>query len=260
MIRRVQPDFVVTAADEVAADALTAVAETGSAELVPSARSVRLTADREGLRRLAADELGLPTAPFWFAGRSTSSGRWPPTPAFRCCVKPLAAVGGEGQSVVAGAGDVEPAWQRAVSAGGRLAAQPGAGRNAGRDRVSRHPARCAQRWPGRAGRSSSAHPSVIGEPRRRAGVLAAAAPEPGRAGCRQVDRRAHRQGARRARRVRRRIDDQRRRGVLRRRHRPPVESAWVTLRTQRLSEFELQARAILGLPVDTMMISPGAAE
>jgi len=39
----------------------------------------------------------------------------------------------------------------------------------------------------------------------------------------------------------------------------PPKSAWVTLRSQRLSAFELNARAILGLPVDTMMISPGAA-
>ena len=68
VIRRLQPNFVVTASDVVAADALTAVAETGSAEVFPTARCARLTADREGLRRLAADELGLPTAPFWFAG------------------------------------------------------------------------------------------------------------------------------------------------------------------------------------------------
>ena len=74
VIRRLQPDFVVTATDAVSPDALAAVeapeagAEHGFTELVPSARSVRLTTDREGLRRYAADQLGLPTAPFWFAG------------------------------------------------------------------------------------------------------------------------------------------------------------------------------------------------
>ncbi|MGB6513405.1 MAG: phosphoribosylglycinamide formyltransferase 2, partial [Mycobacterium sp.] len=68
VIGRLRPHFVVTASDVVAADALTTVAETGSAEVFPTARCARLTADREGLRRLAADELGLPTAPFWFAG------------------------------------------------------------------------------------------------------------------------------------------------------------------------------------------------
>ena len=68
LIRRLQPNFVVTASDVVAGDALTAAAETGAVEVFPTARCARLTADREGLRRLAADELGLPTAPFWFAG------------------------------------------------------------------------------------------------------------------------------------------------------------------------------------------------
>ena len=70
-IGRLQPDFVVTAADAVSLDTLDALAtgpDNELAELVPSARTVRLTADREGLRRLAADQLGLPTAPFWFAG------------------------------------------------------------------------------------------------------------------------------------------------------------------------------------------------
>ena len=70
-IKRLQPDFVVTAADAVSLDALDALAagpDNELTELVPSARTVRLTADREGLRRLAADQLGLPTAPFWFVG------------------------------------------------------------------------------------------------------------------------------------------------------------------------------------------------
>ena len=67
-LQRLRPDFVVTATDAVAAGALDALATgpgTDYTELVPSARAVRLCADREGLRRLAADELGMPTAPFW---------------------------------------------------------------------------------------------------------------------------------------------------------------------------------------------------
>ena len=67
-IERSRPHFVVTTSDGVSAAALTTVAETATAEFVPTPRCVRLTSDREGLRRLAADELGLPTAPFWFAG------------------------------------------------------------------------------------------------------------------------------------------------------------------------------------------------
>ena len=66
-IQRMQPNFVVTATEAVAIEALEAL-EAG--EPVPSARSVRLTADRERLRTLAADELGLPTAPFWACRRT----------------------------------------------------------------------------------------------------------------------------------------------------------------------------------------------
>lgn len=70
VIRRLQPDFLVTVTAAVSVDALDAVeqADGECTELVPNARAVRCTADREGLRRLAADQLGLPTAPFWFVG------------------------------------------------------------------------------------------------------------------------------------------------------------------------------------------------
>src|ERR1700756_532745 len=73
LIEREQPDYVVTEAIDpgepvIDNDALVAVGERGLTDVVPTARSSRLTLDREGLRRLAADELGLPTAPFWFGG------------------------------------------------------------------------------------------------------------------------------------------------------------------------------------------------
>ena len=68
MIGGLQPDFLVSLADAISDDALDALGGGEFIELVPSVRSVRITRDREGLRRLAADQLGLPTAPFWFVG------------------------------------------------------------------------------------------------------------------------------------------------------------------------------------------------
>jgi phosphoribosylglycinamide formyltransferase 2 len=65
---RPQPNFVVMVGGVVAADALAATAETGFSQVFPAAPGAALTADREALRRLATDELGLPTAPSWFAG------------------------------------------------------------------------------------------------------------------------------------------------------------------------------------------------
>ena len=66
-IERANPRVVVAESGVIAVDALVAAAERGL-EVFPTPRSVRMTMDREGMRRLAADELGLPTVPFWFAG------------------------------------------------------------------------------------------------------------------------------------------------------------------------------------------------
>ena len=67
-ISSVAPDYVVVDTNAVAIEALRAAADGGSTQVVPGVHATRLSLDREGMRRLAADELGLPTAPFWFAG------------------------------------------------------------------------------------------------------------------------------------------------------------------------------------------------
>ena len=87
-------------------------------ELVPSARGVRLTTDREGLRRLAAEELGLPTAPFWFVGSVGELEDVAADAGFPLLLKPVAGAAG-GASVVAGPDDIELAWHLAVGPGGR---------------------------------------------------------------------------------------------------------------------------------------------
>ena len=119
VIGRVQPTYVVVDTNAVAIDALTAAAESGSTQVVPSVRATRLSLDREGMRRLAADELGLPTAPFWFAGSVAELTAIAGHAGFPLVVKPVIGVPGEGQSVLLRPEDVEPAWQRAVAAGGR---------------------------------------------------------------------------------------------------------------------------------------------
>lgn len=67
-INRAGPDVVVTVTDQVSVEALRLAAQSGQVAVVPSARSVRLAADREQMRRLVTEELGVPTVPFWFAG------------------------------------------------------------------------------------------------------------------------------------------------------------------------------------------------
>src|SRR6476620_8733269 len=117
VIEKENPRYVVAEAGVIAADALIAVAERGDIEVFPTPRSTRLSIDREGLRRLAADELGLPTVPFWFAGSVEELTAVSEHAGFPLVVKPIAAVGGDGQSVLLRADDVEPAWRRAVAAG-----------------------------------------------------------------------------------------------------------------------------------------------
>src|SRR5215218_3872026 len=117
VIEKEHPRYVVAEANLTAADALIAVAERGDVEVFPTPRSTRLSLDREGLRRLAADELGLPTAPFWFAGSAEELSAVALHAGFPLVVKPIAAAPGEGESVLVRAEDVEPAWHRAIAAG-----------------------------------------------------------------------------------------------------------------------------------------------
>ena len=116
IIERANPLYVVSESGVIAVDALVAAAERGL-EVYPTPRSVRMIQDREGLRRMAADELGLPTAPFWFAGSVDELTAVAEHAGFPLVVKPVAGVPGEGQSVLLRSEDVEAAWQRAVAAG-----------------------------------------------------------------------------------------------------------------------------------------------
>src|SRR5258705_6069601 len=117
LIEKEIPRYVVAEAGVIAADALIAVAERGNIGVFPTPRSTRLAIDREGLRRLAADELGLPTAPFWFAGSVEELPAVAEHAGFPLVVKPIAAAPGDGQSVVLRVDDVEPAWHRALAVG-----------------------------------------------------------------------------------------------------------------------------------------------
>src|SRR5690349_12028655 len=127
LIDRVKPRHLVADAADVAAETLIAIAERGDVEVFPTPRSTRLGQDAEGLRRLAADELGLPTAPFWFAGSVDELTAVAAHAGFPLVVKPVAAAApGEGESVMLRPEDVEPAWRRAAagtSSGQRVIAE-----------------------------------------------------------------------------------------------------------------------------------------
>jgi phosphoribosylglycinamide formyltransferase 2 len=267
LIRRLQPDFVVASPDAVSPDALNALnaiegrsdgaSESGEFELVPSARSLRLTADREGLRRLAADELGLPTAPFWFVGSLGELEAVAAHAGYPLLVKPAAGVA-SAASLAKGADDVERAWQRAVgppaAASTRVLAETKVEiefhitlivvRSEGpHGPVIEFCAPIGHADPG-ADEPESWQPQQLTTPALDAAKSIAA-------------RIVKALGGRGAFSVELMINGDE---VYFEDVSPcPQETAWVTLRSQRLSAFELQARAILGLAVDAMMVSPAAA-
>jgi phosphoribosylglycinamide formyltransferase 2 len=261
LIRRLQPDFVVTATDAVSTDALDALAagpDNELTQLVPSARTVRLTADREGLRRLAADELGLPTAPFWFVESVDGLKAVAAHAGFPLLVKPVTGAG-RGHSVVAGSDDIEPAWQRVV--GSEAGAQHHRVLAETVVEIESDVTMLVVRSEGPHGPliqfcSPIGHRSADGDvleswqPQEMSTVALDAAKS-------IAARIVKALGGRGIFSVELMIngDEVYFVDVTAR----PRQSAWVTLRSQRLSAFELQARAILGLPLDAMMMSPGAA-
>jgi phosphoribosylglycinamide formyltransferase 2 len=119
LIEQERPQLIVPEIEAIATDALANVERDGLAQVIPTARAVRLTMNREGIRRLAAEELGLPTSPYRFAdGLEALEEAIETTPGigYPCVVKPVMSSSGKGQTVVRSNADVPAAWQYAESA------------------------------------------------------------------------------------------------------------------------------------------------
>lgn len=114
-----RPHFIVPEIEAIATESLLAIESEGLAEVVPSARAVHLTMNREGIRRLAAEELGLPTSPYAFADSVESLHMAIERIGFPCFVKPVMSSSGKGQSMLRSVDDIEPAWEYARE-GGRV--------------------------------------------------------------------------------------------------------------------------------------------
>ncbi|MFW6851767.1 formate-dependent phosphoribosylglycinamide formyltransferase [Burkholderia gladioli] len=119
LVEAEQPHLIVPEIEAIATDALAAIESERLAEVIPTARATQLTMNREGIRRLAAEELGLPTSPYAFAQSIEEFRAAVASIGFPCVVKPVMSSSGKGQSVLRGEADVEPAWQHAM-AGGRV--------------------------------------------------------------------------------------------------------------------------------------------
>lgn len=120
LIEREKPHIVVPEIEAIATGMLVQIEREGLATVIPTARAAQLTMNREGIRRLAAETLQLPTSPYVFADsldelRSAIDERI----GYPCIVKPVMSSSGKGQSKVDCAAEVEAAWHYAAS-GGRV--------------------------------------------------------------------------------------------------------------------------------------------
>jgi phosphoribosylglycinamide formyltransferase 2 len=116
VIEAERPHLVVPEIEAIATETLVALEAEGQ-RVVPTARAARLTMDREGIRRLAAEELGLLTSPYRFASTEAEYREAIREIGIPCVVKPVMSSSGKGQSTVRSEADVDRAWAYGVSGG-----------------------------------------------------------------------------------------------------------------------------------------------
>ncbi|MCF8177597.1 MAG: formate-dependent phosphoribosylglycinamide formyltransferase [Sulfuritalea sp.] len=268
LIEKEKPHLVVPEIEAIATATLVEIERDGVAgyfpEIIPTARAAQLTMNREGIRRLAAEELGLPTSPYQFADsleelQATIDGLRGKAIGYPCVVKPVMSSSGKGQSLLKSPADVAKAWDYAQS-GGRV----GAGRVIveGFIDFDYEITQLTVRAVGASGEVETFFCDPIGHVQVNGDYVESWQPMAMTPSALQKSRDV-------ARAVTSRLGGRGIFGVelfvkgdevwFSEVSPRPHDTGLVTLATQRLSEFELHARAILGLPVDTSLRRPGAS-
>ncbi|MFC5462018.1 formate-dependent phosphoribosylglycinamide formyltransferase [Massilia niabensis] len=119
LIERERPHLAIPEIEAIATDTLAELEAAGTITCIPTARAAQLTMNREGIRRLAAEELGLAASPYRFASSLAELEAACAAVGFPCVVKPVMSSSGKGQSKLDSAADVRAAWDHAA-AGGRV--------------------------------------------------------------------------------------------------------------------------------------------
>ncbi|OZE88488.1 phosphoribosylglycinamide formyltransferase 2 [Rhodococcoides fascians] len=249
-----QPDFVVPEIEAIATDALAEVEAKGRSVVIPTARATQLTMNREGIRRLAAEELGLPTSPYAFADSLDEVRQALSRIGFPAVIKPVMSSSGKGQSVVRAEADVETAWDYALKGGrvdlGRVIVEGFVDFDY---EITLLTVRATD---------GTSFCEPIGHLQESGDYIESWQPQPmsdaALASAREVaERITTALGGRGLFGVELFVQGD---NVYFSEVSPrPHDTGLVTLRTQRFSEFELHARAVLGLPIDTTLLSPGAS-
>jgi len=260
VIEAEKPHIIVPEIEAIATDLLVELEAAGVARVTPTARAAQLTMNREGIRRLAAETLGLPTSPYRFASSLDEMREAIDRHiGYPCIVKPIMSSSGKGQSKVDGPQDVERAWRYAQE-GGRV----GAGRVIveGFVRFDYEITLLTVRSRGADGQERTDFCEPIGHVQVDGDYVESWQPHP-----------MAPQALEKARDIARKITgelggygifgvemfvagDQVWFSEVSPR---PHDTGMVTMITQAQNEFELHARAFLGLPVDTALRQPGAS-
>jgi phosphoribosylglycinamide formyltransferase 2 len=264
LIETERPYLVVPEIEAIATPMLEELEAAGVVRVIPTARAARLTMDREGIRRLAAETLGLPTSPYQFCDslaelQAAIDGAAGQGIGYPCVIKPVISSSGKGQSKIDGPADVQKAWDYAM-AGGRV----GAGRVIveGFIDFDYEITQLTVRALGADGQVETHFCEPIGHIQVSGDYVESWQPHPmpvaALARSRQI-----------AKTVTDNLGGQGLYGVelfvkgeqvwFSEVSPRPHDTGLVTLTTQVQSEFELHARAILGLPVNTTLRSPGAS-
>jgi len=264
IIERERPQLIVPEIEAIATDLLLAIEREGLAEVIPTARATQLTMNREGIRCLVAEELGLPTSPYAFAGslaelQTAIANEAGGGVGFPCFVKPTMSSSGKGQSLLRGPADVAGAWDTAI-AGGRVSQKRVIVE--GLVDFEYEITLLTVRAVGNNGEVETHFCAPVGHRQENGDYVESWQPQ-------AMSARALERSQAIARAVTESLGG---RGVFGVELFVKGDEVWfsevsprphdtglVTLATQRCSEFELHARAILGLPVDVALRAPGAS-
>jgi len=265
LIERERPNLVVPEIEAIATPTLIELEREGVATVIPTARAAWLTMNREGIRRLAAEELGLPTSPYRFASSldelqaAIDGSDGSAAIGYPCIVKPVMSSSGKGQSKVDGPGDVKAAWDYAASGGrvdaGRVIVE-------GFIRFDYEITQLTVRARAADGSIGTHYCQPIGHVQVAGDYVESWQPHP-------MSEAALRKSREIAHRVTENLGGVGIFGVelfvagdrvwFSEVSPRPHDTGLVTLSSQYQSEFELHARAILGLPVDVTLRSPAAS-
>jgi phosphoribosylglycinamide formyltransferase 2 len=119
LVLKERPHLIVPEIEAIATDELVKIDSEGLARVIPTAQAAHITMNRERIRRLAAEELRLPTSRYAFASTLEELQRGADAVGYPCFIKPVMSSSGKGQSKIKDAGGVEKAWDYALS-GGRV--------------------------------------------------------------------------------------------------------------------------------------------